>query len=69
MRGQQPPLIATWLAQRLVAGPRRESLLVDLIEQHRQGRSGVWYCRQVLAAILSGMCTFLPRTRRLPSAP
>jgi hypothetical protein len=54
MREQQPPWVATWLAQRLVSGPRRESLLGDLIEQYRQGRSGIWYWRQVLAAILVG---------------
>jgi hypothetical protein len=50
--GQQPPSVATWLAQRLVSGPRCESLLGDLIEQYRQGRSWSWYWRQVLAAIL-----------------
>jgi hypothetical protein len=46
MRSQQPPRVATWLAQRLVSGPRRESLLGDLIEQYRQGRSRSWYWRQ-----------------------
>jgi hypothetical protein len=65
MRGQQPPVIATWLAQRLVAGPRRESLLGDLIEQYRQGRSGVWYCRQVLAAILVGNVHVLATNKTL----
>jgi hypothetical protein len=54
MRDQQPPRVATWLAQRLVSGPKRESLLGDLIEQYREGRSGIWYWRQVLAAILIG---------------
>jgi hypothetical protein len=54
MRDQQPPRVATWLAQHLVSGPRRESLLGDLIEQYRQGRSGIWYWRQVIAAILVG---------------
>ena len=54
MRDRQPPQVATWLAQRLVSGPRRESLLGDLIEQYREGRSGIWYWRQVLIAILVG---------------
>jgi hypothetical protein len=54
MSDQQPPWLATWLAQRLVSGPRRESLLGDLIEQYRMGRSGLWYWRQVLAAIVIG---------------
>lgn len=54
MRDRQPPRVATWLAQRLVSGPRPESLLGDLIEHYRQGRSVIWYWRQVLAAILVG---------------
>ena len=54
MTDQQPPRAATWLAHRLVPGPRRESLLGDLIEQYRQGRSGGWYWRQVLVAIVVG---------------
>ena len=54
MTDQQPPRAATWLAQRLVSGPRRESVLGDLIEQYRYGRSGSWYWRQVLVAIVVG---------------
>ena len=50
---KQPPGLGTWLALRLVSGPRRESLVGDLIEQYRQGRSVVWYWRQVLMAILA----------------
>jgi len=69
MRDQLPPRVATWLAQRLVSGPKRESLLGDLIEQYRQGRSGIWYWRQVLAAILVGPCTILPLTSCWPFGP
>ena len=54
MRDEEPPGIATSLAQRFVSGPRRESLVGDLIEQHRQGRSSLWYWRQVLTAIVIG---------------
>lgn len=54
MSDQQPPALATWVAQRLMSSPRRESLLGDLIEQYRQGRSSVWYWRQVCAAIVVG---------------
>jgi len=36
----------------LVPDLRGESLLGDLIEQYRQGRSGIWYWRQVIAAIV-----------------
>lgn len=54
MSDREPPRVATWLAQYLVPGPKRESLLGDLIEQYLQGRSGIWYWRQVLVAILVG---------------
>jgi hypothetical protein len=65
MTHQQPPRVATWLAQRLVSGPRRESLLGDLIEQHQQGRSDIWYWRQVLVAILVGNAHDLAAHRML----
>jgi hypothetical protein len=54
MTDQHPPALANWLAHRLVSGPRRESLLGDLIEEYREGRSSSWYWRQVCAAILVG---------------
>jgi hypothetical protein len=49
----QPPRLATWLLERLASGPKRESLIGDLVEQHGYGRSAVWYWRQVTAAIIS----------------
>jgi hypothetical protein len=51
MKDQQPPRVATWLAQHLLSGARSESLIGDLIEQQSQGRSRSWYWRQVIAAI------------------
>ena len=47
--------LATWLLQRWGSGPQRESLVGDLIERYQQGRSPVWYWRQVLRAIIVGM--------------
>lgn len=47
-----PPRIATWLLLRLASGPRRESLIGDLIERHQQKRSTAWYWQQVLVAIV-----------------
>lgn len=47
-----PPTIATWLLLRLVSGPKRESLIGDLIERHQQKRSTTWYLQQVLVAII-----------------
>jgi hypothetical protein len=47
--------LATWLMQRWDSGHQRESLVRDLIERYQQGRSPVWYWRQVLRAIIVGM--------------
>lgn len=52
MKVSQPPAVATWVLKRLALGERQESLIGDLIEQYRQGRSTSWYWRQVLMAIL-----------------
>ncbi len=57
MRVTQPPRVATWLLERLASGKKRESLVGDLIEQQRNGRSASWYWRQVLTAILAGAAT------------
>jgi hypothetical protein len=51
----QPPRAATWLAERFASRARRESLVGDLVEQFRHGRSRSWYWRQVFAAILIGI--------------
>jgi hypothetical protein len=52
MRSDQPPHLATWLLERLVSGPTRESLIGDLEEKYRCGRSSVWYWRQTIMAVL-----------------
>jgi hypothetical protein len=54
MSTAQPPRLATWLLQHLASSPKPESLVGDLIEQYRNGRSATWYWRQVLTAILAG---------------
>jgi hypothetical protein len=51
MNSNDPPPLATWLLQRFGA---KEALVGDLIEQYQRGRSGVWYWRQALRAILVG---------------
>lgn len=48
----QAPGVATWLAERFLTAPRRESLIGDLVEQYREGRSATWYWGQVLRAIV-----------------
>ena len=52
MKAAHPPTLATKLLGWLVSGPHGDALAGDLIEQYRQGRSGVWYWRQVLLAIV-----------------
>ena len=49
-----PPALATWLYERLGSPVTREAVVGDLIEQYQQGRSGAWYWRQVIKAILLG---------------
>lgn len=56
MTDRHPPKPAEWLLQRLIpATPRRESLIGDLSEQYRRGRSRGWYWGQVVAAIIVGI--------------
>jgi uncharacterized protein involved in exopolysaccharide biosynthesis len=54
MMASRPPRFADWLLQRLVAGPRQQSILGDLHEQYGRGRSGAWYWRQTIKTILVG---------------
>ncbi len=55
MRSSKPPVLATWLVEHLIPGPRNEALAGDLLEQFSQGRSVTWYWRQVLCAVLWGL--------------
>jgi hypothetical protein len=48
-----PPRLALSLLRRWTSGPKRESLLGDLIEQHTQGRGRLWFWRQTGYAVLS----------------
>jgi hypothetical protein len=48
----QAPRVATWLAERFLTSPRRDSLIGDLVEQYREGRSATWYWGQVFRAIV-----------------
>jgi hypothetical protein len=54
VRSKLPPRLATWLLGRLASGQTRESLIGDLIEQYRNGRSASWYWRQTLGSIVTG---------------
>jgi len=50
-----PPALATWLLNRMTSGDKSDSVIGDLIEQYRGGRSWGWYWRQVIAAILASL--------------
>ena len=61
MINREPPRLAVWLLKRWASPYRRESLLGDLLEMYRAGRSRTWYWRQVIVALI------LARARALPS--
>ncbi len=64
MRSSQPPPVATWVLKHF--GSRNEALTGDLVEEYRQGRSTVWYWRQVLMVVVVG-CGNEIRTHKLAS--
>jgi hypothetical protein len=66
MSERVPPAIATWLIERLGPVHHRESLIGDLIEQYRRGRSERWYWRQVVIAVLLAR---LPSVRSVLAIP
>ena len=49
------PRVATWLADRFLTSRTRESLIGDLMEHYREGRSATWYRGQVLRAIAANI--------------
>ena len=52
-----------WLLKQWASPYQRESLVGDLLEMYRAGRSRTWYWRQVMAALI------LARARALRLAP
>jgi hypothetical protein len=63
MNNREPPKMAVWLLRRWASPYQRDSLLGDLLEMYRAGRSRLWYWRQVIAALI------LARARALRSLP
>ena len=53
MRASDPPAFATWLISQLVSGAKTESLIGDLVEQHRRGRSSTWFWWQAISVIVT----------------
>jgi hypothetical protein len=54
-----PPALAVWFLRRLCPKRNREAITGDLLERFHEGRSGGWFWRQVLAAILVGVSSQL----------
>lgn len=52
MTMREPPRLAAWLLQRLVASARSEPLLGDLFEEYQAGRTSAWYWRETIVALL-----------------
>ena len=65
MRSPDAPAAATWLLRQLGCSPKNESLIGDLVEEYRRGRSRVWYWRQVLIAIGASLLQEIRAQRRL----
>jgi uncharacterized protein involved in exopolysaccharide biosynthesis len=47
-----PPRLADWLLHRLTSGRRQQSIIGDLHEQYRRGRTLGWYWRQTITTIV-----------------
>ena len=60
---REPPRMAVWLLRRWASPYQRESLVGDLLEMYRTGRSRAWYWRQVIIALI------LARARSLHTLP
>jgi hypothetical protein len=65
MMERTPPLLARWLLKHWGSAYHAESLEGDLMEQYQEGRSRLWYWRQVAMAVLIAQGRFL---RALPWA-
>ena len=63
MINREPPRLAVWLLKQWASPYRRDSLLGDLLEMYRTGRSRTWYWRQVITALI------LARARALRFSP
>ena len=61
----RPPAFPARLLKRLVPAQDHEALLGDLCEEYQRRRSVVWYCVQILAAIVVGSWKDIRTHKRL----
>jgi hypothetical protein len=52
MINREPPKIAVWLLKHWASPYQRESLVGDILEMYRAGRSRTWYWRQAMVALI-----------------
>jgi hypothetical protein len=52
MINREPPRMAVWLLKQWASPYQRESMVGDLLEMYRSGRSRTWYWGQVIAALI-----------------
>jgi hypothetical protein len=52
----QPPKAARWLLTHFGCGPNNDTVIGDLDERYRAGRSRMWYWQQTLRAIVTSFC-------------
>jgi hypothetical protein len=55
MNRRNAPFIAEWILNHFAAGPYSDVVAGDLLEHYRQGRSRLWFWRQVGTAVLEGV--------------
>ena len=65
MKTNQPPTVAKWLLRHLGSSTNNETILGDLDERYRQGRSVAWYWKQVLTAVIVASATAEMMSKRL----
>jgi phospholipid/cholesterol/gamma-HCH transport system permease protein len=58
MKYSHPPVVATWLLKHFGRNPNNEAVIGDLVEHYQQGRSRLWYWRQVFIAIMTAQPRF-----------
>ena len=55
MKPRKQPKLGTWLLELFCSEPEGESIAGDLVEQYQRGRGRLWYWRQIVGIVLSGV--------------